>query len=98
MSYSPYMEAPTRAYPPEYDEPETTKQEVLNVVLGRSDADGLGRAYHDLMNETPMGSWAEGLAFDDDAERELLAYLGEKWNELPPRVRRVFEKRAEESV
>lgn len=71
----PYMEAPHPAYPPAYDEPETTKTEVLDVVFGRRHRDGLGRDFDDLMSETSLMLWSERISSDPDAERELMGLI-----------------------
>ena len=94
----PYMEAPAPAYPPEYDHPEATQQEVLDVVFGRIDADGLGRDYDDLMGESPMMSYAELLADDGDAERDLMVFLGQHWGDVPGSVKAVFEALADSAA
>src|SRR5690606_41244423 len=85
--YSPYMEAPRAAYPPIYDEPEATKQEVLDVVFGRSLRDGLGRDFDDLIGDTPMQLWAERLAYNTEAERDLMAFRGRHRRDVPASVR-----------
>lgn len=90
----PYMEAPHPAYPPEYDEPETTKQEVLDVLFGRRARDGLGRDYDDLLGETSLQSWASQITDDMDAEQELMALIGRHIDEAP-RVRAILEELAE---
>jgi len=68
-----YMER--GAYPPEYDEPEATRQEVLDVVFGRSHRDGLGRDFDDLMSETSLMLWSERISSDPEAEREMMALI-----------------------
>ena len=94
MQYSPYMEAPAPAYPPIYDEPETTKQEVLDVVCGRKTRDGLGRAYDDLLGDTPMMLWAERITNNPDAERDLFSFLGKCWGDVPASVKAELESLA----
>lgn len=85
-SMYPYMEAPAPAYPPIYDEPEATRQEVLDVVFGRSHRDGLGRDFDDLMSDTPMMLWTERISLNPDAERDLFSFLLARWGELPASV------------
>lgn len=93
----PYMEAPHPSYPPEYDEPETTKSEVLDVIYGRSLRDGLGRDWDDLMGDTSMQAWASQIADDMDAEQELMALIGRHSHESP-RVRAILEELAESAA
>lgn len=96
--YSPYMEAPRAAYPPFYDEPEATTQEVLDVVFGRSLRDGLGRDFNDLIGDTPMQLWAERLAYNTEAERDLMSFLGQHWSDVPASVRAELEGLAESAA
>lgn len=91
----PYMEAPSPAYPPQYDEPEATKAEVLDVVFGLKPRDGLGRDFDALMADTSLQIWAERVTNDPDIESDLLAFLGKRWGEAPASVRAVFEGLAE---
>ena len=93
--YNPYMEAPQPLHPPEYDERVATKSEVLDVVFGRSRADGLGRDYDALIGDTAMMMYAEHIADNIDAERDLLVFLGQRWAEVPASVKAVFEELAE---
>ena len=84
-----YMER--GAYPPEYDEPEATKTEVMMVVFGREVQDGLGRDFDALMCDTSMQAWAERITTNPDAERDLFAFLGRWWPALPASVRGELE-------
>lgn len=91
-----YMER--GAYPPEYDEPEATKQEVLDVLAGRKVRDGLGRDFDDLMSDTSMTLVYELLTDDGDAERDLMTFLGQRWGDVPASVKAVFESLAESTA
>lgn len=93
--YTPYMEAPSPAYPPIYDEPETCKREVLDVVFGRSHRDGLMRDFDDLMGDTSLQLWAERLTNNPDAERDLMSFLGQRWGDVPASVKAEIESLAE---
>lgn len=83
------------AYPPVYDEPETEKLEVLNVVFGRKTRDGLRRDFDDLMGDTSLQLWAERLTNNPDAERDLFAFLGQRWGDVPASVKSEIESLAE---
>lgn len=93
--YSPYMEAPHAAYPPVYDEPEATKQEVLDVVFGLRDQDSKRRGYDELMGDTDVGLFFERIDDDYAAKREFLFFIGHRLGELPPSVRAILEDLAE---
>ena len=94
----PYMESPHPPYPPEYDKPETTKSEVLDVVFGRKVRDGLGRDFDNLMSDTAMMLYAEHLADHGDAERDLMAFIGRNWRDAPANVRAIFDDLAESAA
>jgi len=89
--YSPYMVAPQ---PIEYDEPEVTKEEVLDVVFGVDSWDGIGRTYDDIMGDTALMCWAERISCDPEAERELMALIG-KYRDQVPAVMAIFNELAE---
>lgn len=92
----PFMEAPHPPYPPEYDHPEATKQEILDVLYGRRIRDGLGRDVDDLLSDTAMMLWQERIANDPDAERELMEHIG-KYRHALPRVAAIFDQLAGET-
>ena len=85
------------AYPPEYDEPETTASEVLAVIFGRRTFDGVGRDYSDLMSDTSMMCWAENVTVDLDAEQELMTFIGKNLHALP-RVKAILDNLAESAA
>jgi len=96
MNLPSYMElAPC---PPEFDEPEATADEVLEVIFGQRDEDGLGRDFNDLMNDTVMGEYHDRLAFHIRPERLFFRTIGQLWNRFPLEVQKVFEKMAEEAA
>lgn len=86
------------AYPPEYDEPEATKQEVIDVALGRIEADGLGRDRDEILGDTPMALVFDDISQDWEAEDALWKFLADRWGDVPAEIRKIIESRAESTA
>ena len=90
----PYAEAPIRSSEPEY-RPATSGAEVLDVILGRTNSDSLGRFYDNLMTDTSMAVLFERLADDYYTERALMDFLGRNWDQVPDSVKAIFQELAD---